>query len=135
MIAFDFFRRETELTTPNQTGQRRVPTPEEFVETQRSAEFKELRSKMRGFTFPVTIAGLSWYAVYILMAMYAPDFMGIELWGRINVGFVFGLLQFVTTFMITWIYVRYSDKNIEPRAARVREMLEGTPAPASAAGA
>jgi uncharacterized membrane protein (DUF485 family) len=38
---------------------------------------------------------------------------------------VFGLLQFLTTFAITWIYVVYANKNIEPQSAAIREAMEG----------
>ena len=51
--------------------------------------------------------------------------MGTEIGGGWNVGLVFGLAQFVTTFAITWIYVKYANKKIEPRSAAIREALEG----------
>ena len=51
--------------------------------------------------------------------------MSIEIGGGFNVGLVFGLLQFVSTFLITWLYVQYANKNIEPQAAAIREEMEG----------
>ena len=50
--------------------------------------------------------------------------MGRPLAG-LNVGLWLGLAQFFTTFLITWIYVRWANKNIEPRAAHIREVMEG----------
>ena len=44
---------------------------------------------------------LAWYLLYVLLANYAPSFMAIKVVGNINVGLVFGLLQFVSTFVIT----------------------------------
>lgn len=104
---------------------RRQPTSNEFVEMQSSREFGELRSAYRKFAFPMTVAFFLWYVLYVVMAVFAPDFMGIELGGHWNVGLVFGLLQFVTTFLITWVYIRYANKNIEPRSTAIREALEG----------
>jgi uncharacterized membrane protein (DUF485 family) len=50
--------------------------------------------------------------------------MGQELWGNINVGYVFGLLQFVSTFLIAWLYERHMDNKVDPLAARLRDELE-----------
>ena len=48
-----------------------------------------------------------------------------QLGGGWNIGLVFGLAQFLTTFIITWIYVKFANKNIEPKSAAIREELEG----------
>lgn len=104
---------------------RREPTAEEFIEMRDSQEFGRLRSAYRSFTFPMTVAFFVWYVVYVLAAVFAPDFMGIDIGGDWNVGLVFGLAQFVTTFAITWVYVRYANKKIEPLAADIRQKLEG----------
>jgi len=34
-------------------------------------------------------------------------------------------MQFVTTFLITWLYIRHAGKNLDPLAASLREKLEG----------
>ncbi|OEY19105.1 DUF485 domain-containing protein [Corynebacterium sp. Marseille-P4321] len=104
--------------------QRREPTPEEFVAMQRSPEFQDLRGTFRGFTFPMMIAALVWYVFYVLLATFAPEFMARPFLG-LNWGLWLGLLQFVTTFLITWVYVRWANKNIEPRAAAIRQEMEG----------
>lgn len=103
---------------------RREPTPEEFVAMQRSPEFQELRGTFRGFTFPVMIGAFIWYVLYVVVATFAPGFMGRPFLG-LNVGLWLGLAQFITTFAITWIYVKWANKNIEPRAAHIREEMEG----------
>ena len=43
----------------------------------------------------------------------------------IGVGLAMGLGQFVTTFLITWLYVRHANRNIDPLAAQLRTDLEG----------
>ncbi|CAA9494597.1 MAG: hypothetical protein AVDCRST_MAG65-2230, partial [uncultured Solirubrobacteraceae bacterium] len=43
-----------------------------------------------------------------------------------NVAYVFGLLQFVSTFVIAFVYSRYADKHFDPTADRIRHRLEGT---------
>ncbi len=51
--------------------------------------------------------------------------MAHKLVGNINVGLVFGLLQFVSTFTITIVYVRWADKNFDPVAEKLRTHIEG----------
>jgi uncharacterized membrane protein (DUF485 family) len=88
-------------------------------------EFQELRRRLRSFVFPMTGLFLAWYLLYVLMATYAPSFMAIKLLGNINVGLVFGLLQFVSTFLITFLYVRFADRKLDPLAADLRSEIEG----------
>lgn len=115
------------MSQPLHSVQRHTPTPEEFKAAQRSPEFQELRSKQRGITFPLAIAGVIWFVIYIFTAMYTPGFFGIKLFGNVNLGIVFGFLQFVTTFAITWFYVKFADKELEPRSRALREKLESLP--------
>ena len=103
--------------------------PDPYVETQGSAEFAGLRKTLRGFIFPMTAAFFLWYALYVVMSAYARDFMSIKLIGHINVALVFGLLQFVTTFLIAWLYERFSSRKIDPVAEEIRARLESGPAP------
>jgi len=84
-------------------------------------DFVELRRAYRAFVFPATIAFLSWYLLYVVMSNWAHDFMSQQLWGNINVALVFGLLQFATTFLLAWIYSRYSTSRLDPLARRLDE--------------
>ena len=95
-----------------------------YEQIQASSEFVELRSKLRRFIFPMSAAFLIWYLLYVLLASYAPGFMAIKVLGNINVGLLFGLLQFVSTFVITTIYVSYANRHLDPAAARLRERIE-----------
>ncbi|MGW0435314.1 DUF485 domain-containing protein [Micromonospora sp. NPDC003197] len=101
-----------------------VPTGDRYVEVQRSEEFIGLRNALRRFVFPMTVAFFLWYALYVILSAYARDFMGAKLVGNINVALVFGLLQFVSTFLIAWLYSRYASRRIDPVADRIRAELE-----------
>jgi uncharacterized membrane protein (DUF485 family) len=87
-----------------------------YDELHATAEFTALRSKFRRFVFPTTVAFLAWYLLYVVMSNWATGFMSKELWGNINVALVFGLLQFLTTFLIAWLYARYMNRNVDPLA-------------------
>jgi uncharacterized membrane protein (DUF485 family) len=90
-----------------------------------SPEFQVLRHRLRSFVFPMTGIFLAWYLLYVLLASYAPAFMAIKLVGNINVGLVFGLLQFVSTFLITFLYVRFADRKFDPLSNQLRTEIEG----------
>ncbi|WP_346537572.1 DUF485 domain-containing protein [Micromonospora sp. DPT] len=94
---------------------------ERYLAVQRSDEFAGLRRALRGFVFPMTVAFFLWYALYVILSAYARGFMGTKLFGsHINVALIFGLLQFVSTFLIAWLYSRYADRKIDPIADRIR---------------
>ncbi len=97
---------------------------ERYLQVQASPEFQELRSRLRRFVFPMTAFFLIWYATYVLLGAFAHDFMAIEVWGNINVGLIVGLGQFVTTFLITGLYVRFANRELDPRAEAIRTEFE-----------
>lgn len=98
---------------------------QEYMAVQTSPEFQELRTKLRRFVFPMTAIFLVWYFTYVLLGAFATDFMAIKVWGNINVGLIIGLGQFLSTFVITAIYVRFANREIDPRAEAIRAELEG----------
>jgi uncharacterized membrane protein (DUF485 family) len=104
--------------------ERRLLTPEEYREAHASPEFQELKRRFRAFAFPMTVAFLAWYLLYVLLSTYAPDFMGRPVFGNVSVGILFGLLQFVSTFVITHVYVAHANKRTDPIADEMRERLE-----------
>ncbi len=107
------------------SNEAREHTGTEYEELQRTEEFGELRRRFRKFVFPMTALFLAWYFLYVLLAAYAPDFMSQKVWGEINVGLLFGLGQFVSTFVITILYVRWADREFDPRAEALHDRLEG----------
>ena len=92
---------------------------------QASPEFQDLRTRLRKFVFPMTAFFLIWYGIYVLLGAFADDFMAIKVFGNVNVGLIIGLGQFLTTFVITGLYVRFANRELDPRSAAIREELEG----------
>ena len=101
-----------------------APTTTEYEKVQASERFIELRARFRRFAFPMTAAFLAWYFLFVLLSVFARDFMATPVWGNLNLGMIMGLLQFVTTFLITWLYIRHASKNLDPIAAELRAELE-----------
>jgi uncharacterized membrane protein (DUF485 family) len=100
------------------------PTPASYAEVRASAEFVQLRSSYRSFAFPVTVAFIAWYLLYVLLSSFADGFMGTKVVGHFNVAFVFGLAQFLTTFLIAWLYSRYANARLDPGAEALKARLE-----------
>jgi uncharacterized membrane protein (DUF485 family) len=87
-----------------------------YEELHQTAEFTELRRRFRSFVFPATAAFMGWYLLYVVMSNWATGFMNTQVFGNINVALLFGLLQFVSTFLIAWLYGRYMHKQVDPLA-------------------
>jgi uncharacterized membrane protein (DUF485 family) len=107
------------VETPGHTGQ-------QFLDMQASPEFQELRTRLRRFVFPMTAFFLIWYATYVLLGAFAHGFMATPVFGNVNIGLLIGLGQFLTTFVITGLYVRFANRELDPRAAAIRTEMEGT---------
>jgi len=97
-----------------------------YESAQQNPDFIELRGRYRRFAFPMTAAFLSWYATFVLLSVFAADFMGTLLWGNISIGLVIGLGQFVSTALITWLYVRHANSRLDPLAEKLCHELEGS---------
>jgi uncharacterized membrane protein (DUF485 family) len=93
---------------------------EKYLEVQQSEEFGRLRHAVRSFVFPMTVAFFLWYVLYVILSAYARGFMSAKIVGNINVALVFGLLQFVSTFLIAWYYSRYAAQKIDPLADKIK---------------
>lgn len=111
------------------TDRRMDPAPGgavDYIAVEESAPFRELKRRQRNFIFPLGVAFLVWYFVYVLLSSFAPAFMAQPVFGAVTVGLLFGLGQFVTTFAITMGYVAYANRRLDPIAEDLREDLERT---------
>jgi uncharacterized membrane protein (DUF485 family) len=115
---------DTRQPSPNRNGT--PPNGEHAVYSEIATrnDFLELRRRNRAFVFPVTFASMVWYLTYVICSNWARDFMNIKVIGNINVALVFGLLQFVSTFVIAFLYSRYSTKSLDPLANELREEFD-----------
>ena len=98
--------------------------PIDYIAVEESPKFQALKRTQRSFIFPLAALFLIWYFVYVLLAAFAPEFMGQRVWGDITVGLLFGLGQFVSTFAITMAYVAFANRRLDPVAAEIRDQLE-----------
>jgi uncharacterized membrane protein (DUF485 family) len=95
-----------------------------YVEIERGGDFQELKRRFRNFAFPMTALFLAWYLLYVILSGWARGFMGHKLLGNINVAYILGLSQFISTFVIAWIYSRHARNSLDPLATRIRDSIE-----------
>ena len=109
------------------SGARSAPEPPasggqvDWVAAEQSPEFRELVSKRRAFVLPATIFFLAWYLGFILLAGYAPEFLGESIYEGFTVGYAFALTQFVMVWVLSWLYLKRADKVFDPLAKRAAD--------------
>src|SRR5690349_19292102 len=116
--------RSTTSTQPSRSHLQAEVHDPLYAELAASDDFKELRRRYRAFVFPWTIAFLVWYLLFVALSNWAPDFMGTQVLGNINVGLLMGLLQFVTTFGIAYLYSKHAARQFDPLADAVNAEFE-----------
>lgn len=98
---------------------------ERSLQMQRSPEFQRLRRTFMTFIVPLTVVFLAWYLAYVLIAGFAPEFFATRLGdSNINIGLLFGLAQFVSTFAITMAYSRWANRTYDRLAEPLRHEME-----------
>ncbi|MEU9835684.1 DUF485 domain-containing protein [Streptosporangium sp. NPDC048047] len=96
-----------------------------YEQIQSEERFQELKRRFRAWVFPMTAVFLVWYLLYVVLSAWARGFMGTKVFGNINVALIFGLLQFVSTFLIAWAYSRHAAAKLDPLADEIRHEAEG----------
>ena len=86
---------------------------------EQSAEFQELVTRRKRFVLPATIFFLVYYMAFIIVAGYAPDFMGESVYEGLTVGYCYALTQFVMVFGLGLWYLRKSENEFDPLADAV----------------
>lgn len=99
-----------------------APANLDWVAAERSPEFRELVTRRRRFVVPATVGFLTWYLGFIILAGYAPDFMGESIYEGLTVGYVLALTQFVMVWGLGWLYLRQADRVFDPLAERATQV-------------
>jgi uncharacterized membrane protein (DUF485 family) len=98
--------------------------PVDWQAIERSSEFRELIASRRRFVVPATVFFLAWYFGFIILAGYAEEFMGRRIYEGLTVGYTLALTQFVMTWLLGWMYLRHSDRHLDPLRRRALAQAE-----------
>ena len=82
-----------------------------------SPEFRELTGRRRRFIVRASVFFLAFFLTYLLLTAFAQDFMGTKI-GGVPLAFLLAVAQVVMTWVVTWRYLRTSDRQLEPLEQR-----------------
>lgn len=86
-------------------------------------KFKELVEKRSRFGIQLSIVMLTIYYGFILIVAFAPDILGIPVFGVITLGIPVGILIILAAFALTGVYVSRANTEFDDLN---QEILEGT---------
>jgi uncharacterized membrane protein (DUF485 family) len=89
-----------------------------------SRDFWTIKRRLGSFVVPACALLLAWYFLFVIVAVFAPGFMRIDVFGAVNVGICFGALQFASTFALAVGYRRWAQRRLDPMTDRLRSRLE-----------
>ena len=120
---------------PDRAGESDVlERPIDWERAERSPEFRDLVAAKRRFVIPGTIFFMAWYLGFVLLAGYAPDFMGESVYEGLTVGYCLALSQFLMVLVLGVWYLHKSERVFDPLAEkaanRALETAEDDQAPA-----
>jgi len=82
-------------------------------------EFQDLHRRKVRFLTSLMVFSLVFYFLLPIGAAYFQDIYRIKLWGPVNVGIAFALLQFVVAWGLAWFYARRANTVFDPMAAAI----------------
>ncbi|WP_224391206.1 DUF485 domain-containing protein [Pseudonocardia sp. ICBG1293] len=98
----------------------------------RSAPFQQLVAERGRFVRYAGAALLVWFATFLAVIGGAPAVAGTVVAAGMTVGFLLGLSQFVVAWLLTWAYLRRSNRRWAPLEQRVRELAAAGAEPEAA---
>jgi uncharacterized membrane protein (DUF485 family) len=81
--------------------------------------FQELHRKKVTFLWGLMIFSMIFYFLLPIGAAYFQDIYKIKVWGPVNIGILFALLQFVVAWGIAFYYARRANAEFDPMAAAI----------------
>jgi uncharacterized membrane protein (DUF485 family) len=90
-----------------------------------SRDFWTIKRRFGSFVGPACALFIIWYCLFVIIAVFAPGFMRISVFGDLNVGLCFAILQFASTFAIAASYRLWARRRLDPLSDRLRHRLEG----------
>jgi uncharacterized membrane protein (DUF485 family) len=89
-----------------------------------SRDFWTIRRRAHSFITPACVIFLSWYFLFVILAVFAPGFMRVNVFGDVNIGLFLGGTQFISTFTIAVCYRSWARRRLDPLSDRLRRRLE-----------
>ena len=101
--------RATVRSSPETNAGAEIAEPE-FERIAATGEFKALVAKKKRFIFPVFACFFVYYFSLLFLVGHAPEWMKVRVAGSVNVGYLFGLSQFVVSWIIAYRYMKATNR-------------------------
>ncbi len=72
--------------------------------------FRKLLADKLRFIIPATIFFVAYYFTLPILVGWWPDLMKREVWGKVNIAYLFALSQFFMAWILAFFYVRTAAK-------------------------
>ena len=92
-----------------------------WSEIAKSEKFIHLHKKKSAFLVRLWLIGALPYLLLVIGAGFAPEVYKIRVIGRMNIGYLFCMVQFFTMIVIAVYYMYRTNKTFDPLT---RELLE-----------
>jgi uncharacterized membrane protein (DUF485 family) len=92
---------------------------------ERSTEFQELVAARRRFVLPALAVFVVWFGGFLVLTAYARGFMAKHVFGSFSWAYLLALSLIVMTWLIAWLYLRWSQRHLAPLAERIAREAEG----------
>ncbi len=96
----------------------------DWLAIERSSEFQELVTTRRRVLTPLTIVFLVVSMGYLLLAAFAPGVMSWQPIEGLPFAWIAAVIQVLTTWAITFVYLRAADRKLEPLEQRAAALAE-----------
>jgi uncharacterized membrane protein (DUF485 family) len=111
----------------HRTGRGKVDTTQvDWKAIDSRQDFQLLHRKKMGFLWGLMVFSMVFYFLLPIGAAYFQDLYKVRVWGAVNVGLVFALLQFLVAWGLAWYYARRANSEFDPMAAAIVNDAEKT---------
>ena len=86
-----------------------------------SSDSRNLHAQRWRIALILTLCVVVIYFGFILLIAYRKEFMGRLLADGLSVGILFGALVIVSSWLLTWFYVRWANANYDAKLRALRE--------------
>jgi uncharacterized membrane protein (DUF485 family) len=102
----DAIRPSPERAMPDPTPERTAEPAAGWTAVEAEPAFRELVSAKRRFILPATVFFIVYYFALPVLVGYRPGLMERDVFGKVNLAYLFALSQFVMAWVVMALYVR-----------------------------
>jgi uncharacterized membrane protein (DUF485 family) len=84
-------------------------------------DYRKIRRAHRSFGARATLLSVGSFILYVLLSCFSPDLMDLQVTGRITLGLLGGLAQFLIMAATVWFYAVRMRSRVDPIVDRFRE--------------